>query len=498
MWRRTAQSKSALTEVVEAVPDQLESKSKFKTRWYHRRPAYWFLRNRDRKSGSRPAPEVLRLDVTPGVMPSGKLPVRVFIGTEPAQYRAERILIWSILQHRDPSRVYEIYLMKDLAGFDRRGWGTGFTNYRYAIPWFAGGKGRAIYNDVDQMYCADPAELFDMDMGGAGVLSVTERETSVMLIDCARMTGVWSLERARNGGRHDEFRSAIRDNRLWARLPVSWNARDEEYHPGESKCFHFTTLHTQPWRPFPEQIRYRPHRDGEAWYSLERAADAAGFTPFTKQHPSRRHRELLEQYRILHAEGERHLGLAAEETFDGRSLTQHESVIARLINATGATTLLDYGAGKGGRYRPHPGEPETGPIKEHPAWPGVRVTCYDPAYTPLAGPYDGRFDGVISTDVLEHIPEEDIGWVLDDMFSAARRFVYLVAACYPARKVLPNGENAHCTLLPPEWWRGQVEMAARRHHGITWTICAKERTFLGKKSRYYASGGLRDRADGPK
>ena len=100
-----------------------------------------------------------------GLARSAKPPVRIFVGTEPAQYRAERVFLWSVEQARDPSRVYEIYLMADLVGFDRRRWLTGFTNYRFAIPHFADGHGRAIYNDVDQIYLCDPAELFDMDMG---------------------------------------------------------------------------------------------------------------------------------------------------------------------------------------------------------------------------------------------------------------------------------------------------------------------------------------------
>ena len=45
--------------------------------------------------------------------------------------------------------------MKDLAGFARRYWKTGFTSYRYAIPAFAGDYGRAIYNDFDQVYLVD-------------------------------------------------------------------------------------------------------------------------------------------------------------------------------------------------------------------------------------------------------------------------------------------------------------------------------------------------------
>src|SRR3546814_16276160 len=76
--------------------------------------------------------------------------------------------------------------MRDLQGFDRDRWKTGFTNYRYAIPHMAGGTGRAIYNDVDQVYLGDPAELFDIDMEGAGRRCIAARETAVMLLEDRR------------------------------------------------------------------------------------------------------------------------------------------------------------------------------------------------------------------------------------------------------------------------------------------------------------------------
>ena len=80
------------------------------------------------------APQAFVLDVQPDHVSSGKAPVRIFVGTESAQFRAERVLIWSIIKHRDPARRYEIYLMKDLVGFNRHGWKTGFTCYRYGVP----------------------------------------------------------------------------------------------------------------------------------------------------------------------------------------------------------------------------------------------------------------------------------------------------------------------------------------------------------------------------
>ena len=77
--------------------------------------------------------------------------------------------------------------MTRLPGFAQGRWRTGFTNFRFAIPDLAGGHGRAIYNDVDQIYLADPAPLFDLPMGDAGYLALTPADTAVMLLDCARM-----------------------------------------------------------------------------------------------------------------------------------------------------------------------------------------------------------------------------------------------------------------------------------------------------------------------
>lgn len=33
-------------------------------------------------------------------------------------------------------------------------------------------------------------------------------------------------------------------------------------------------------------------------------------------------------------------------------------------------------------------------------------------------------------------------------------------ACFPARKRLPSGANAHCTIKPAGWWEKRVSSAA--------------------------------------
>src|SRR5262249_15856759 len=231
-------------------------------------------------------PERIVLGVRPGPARCAKPPVRIFLGSEASQFRPERVLVWSIERVRDPARVYEIHLMKEIAGFDRRGWTTGFTNYRFAIPEWAGGEGRAIYDDEDQIYLSDPARLFDAEMGEHGFLAIAERESSVMLLDCARMLPLWNLAAARRGSKKALLRRAALTPGLFGRCDAQWNARDGEYREGRSHLLHYTTLHTQPWRPFPGRFVYQDHPQAELWLELERSADAAGFQLFGRARPS--------------------------------------------------------------------------------------------------------------------------------------------------------------------------------------------------------------------
>jgi hypothetical protein len=198
---------------------------------------------------------------------------------------------------------------------------------------------------------------------------------------------------------------------------------------------------------------------------------------YNRQNPSARYRALLEQYRNMHRVGEKFLGLAPEKTFPDEKLLPQAARIKWLIECTGAQTLLDYGSGKGQLYQRKPVEvPNAG------SWPSIQaywglqeVRCYDPCYEPFSRLPEEQFDGVICTDVLEHCPEEDVPWILDELFGYARRFVFANAACYPARKHLPTGENAHCTIREPAWWRERLRETSARHPGVLWEVWVQSR-----------------------
>lgn len=430
--------------------------------------------------GMREWPERIVLGVRDGIGPTVKPPVRIFVGTEPAQYRAERVLLWSIEQARDPSRVYEIYLMKDLAGFDRRRWLTGFTNYRFAIPHFAGGVGRAIYNDVDQVYLADPGELFDTDLGGRGFLSISARDTSVMLLDCARMASVWPLTAARRERRKRLEARAGAIPGLWGPLDPCWNARDGEYEPGRTKLLHYTTIHTQPWQPFPRRYAYQRNPVARVWVDLERAADAAGYQVFTAARPSAAYTALLDRI----TQSDDHNRPWDGSLSPGWGLEEEIRGVQELVAASGARSVLAYGFA---------GRPE--------AWSLVQalrardsslvVACGDLATSAAAGQPTRQYDGVVCADVLEYLPDEDVPWVLGEVFARARQFVY-VAVVHGSRTRVWTGEIPLPSQAREEsWWLTHLAAASARHPTIHWRLVFHTRTALGRREVRVHDGGRR-------
>ena len=190
---------------------------------------------------------------------------------------------------------------------------------------------------------------------------------------------------------------------------------------------------------------------------------------YSRDNPSANYRRMVSQYRELHTHGERVLGLSADETYPGISMLPHTKRIKELIDQTGARTVLDYGCGKGYQYDlpvvEIPGVGKRDGVLDY--WDIDEVRCYDPCYERYSKLPEGKFDGVISTDVLEHCSEDDIPWIVAEMFSFAKGFVFASVACYPAKTTLPNGENAHATVRPFDWWKNIFGDAGSRHPHIT-------------------------------
>ena len=119
------------------------------------------------------------------------------------------------------------------------------------------------------------------------------------------------------------------------------------------------------------------------------------------------------------------------------------------MRETKAVRLLDYGSGKGYQYLRD---------RIHDVWGGILPHCYDPGVRQLIKRPEGLFDGVICTDVMEHIDRRDVGLVLTDIFGFLRPggFAYFNIYCGPSGKKFPDGTDVHLTVETPEWWEKQI------------------------------------------
>lgn len=148
--------------------------------------------------------------------------------------------------------------------------------------------------------------------------------------------------------------------------------------------------------------------------------------------------EMLEQIRKVHS---------TPKQWAGSSILHHLHQIKKVVEENNITTILDYGCGKA-RYHP----------KE------LNITKYDPGVIEFSEKPLGKFDMVMSTDVLEHVEEEFIVPVLDEIFNYATKFVFLSICIVPAKKILPDGRNAHVTVKPKEWWEERLSKYSLPSH----------------------------------
>lgn len=163
--------------------------------------------------------------------------------------------------------------------------------------------------------------------------------------------------------------------------------------------------------------------------------------------PSERYDYYLEQCRIHHA---------TRKTFSGNGVLKHARTLVEMSRVIGAESAIDYGCGKGLQYgKTFPAKDGTDQMLE--AALGYTVTKFDPAVPQFETAPAAPADLVWCTDVLEHIPEEDIPFIVSELSRLAVKGVFVTIGTYPAKKVLPNGENAHVCIKPEPWWVEQFK-----------------------------------------
>jgi len=171
-----------------------------------------------------------------------------------------------------------------------------------------------------------------------------------------------------------------------------------------------------------------------------------------KLKPSEDYYDLLDSYKELHKE---------EGKFRGISLVPLVPTLFNIIKENNCKTLLDYGCGKAIPYSKK--ECKSIGLKKP-----VQELCnldsfdlYDPAYPKYNKLSKKKYDIVVCTDVMEHIAEQDIDYVLKDILSHSKKAVFLNISCQPALKHFKEGkfkgQNVHISVFDGVWWSDKVK-----------------------------------------
>ena len=159
------------------------------------------------------------------------------------------------------------------------------------------------------------------------------------------------------------------------------------------------------------------------------------------------------------------------KNWSGYDVVKYQKLIKDLVTIYDAKTILDYGCGKGSQYReklPYgqlPGDPI--PLEDWKTFDeylGVKVYPYDPcvaAHNQLPDP-EIKFDGVICTQVLNSIPDDDMSWVRDLLQQYSAKFCFIGVNFQREAK----GKK---TMYNPEYFRQPRTREFFRSYYTGWT-----------------------------
>ena len=97
---------------------------------------------------------------------------------------------------------------------------------------------------------------------------------------------------------------------------------------------------------------------------------------------------------------------------------------------------------------------------------------YDPCHPVYNKRPTGKFDCVVATDVVEHIPKEELPYVLQhiDDCTAHDGKVFFTIPDTESQGHFMDGENMHCTIMEKEKWMWLIKKYLKKDFQIIWKI----------------------------
>ena len=285
------------------------------------------------------------------------------------------------------------------------------------------------------------------------------------------MSSIWNIEGARRERKSALLKYALEIKNLWGKLEPEWNARDEEYTQGKSKVLHYTALHTQPWHPFPHEFVYQESPVGNVWTELEHRANSAGFQMFGRTQPSSQFAQLVQMVsgKKVTLDSPSGLGQVEPDTLDSH----------QFISSMDNPSLL--------QYQIEPSQdlsPETNTLFS--TMPSLKITPFNWCTLDSSRP-NKPCDIVYASDGLTLIPDEDVPWLLEEIFSLASQLVYVTIHDEKLLPEIPSYLESHTRDF--QWWANQFQAISTRYPTIHWTLVFHTTNRQSKPSTIVRHGG---------
>ncbi len=187
----------------------------------------------------------------------------------------------------------------------------------------------------------------------------------------------------------------------------------------------------------------------ESSHETDAGREQIGAFAFRRDLPD--YHDFIALYRQMH--DSRYYGSSAVEL--------HLNSVAAAVAKHRPNSILDFGAGRSD-------------LAAHFWLDGARrIAKYDPAINTTKRMPEGEFDMVFCCDVMEHIPMSSVDQILTEIKQKSKTVVFTISTKL-ARAKLPDGSNAHCTLLTGAEWRRWIgdyfgnidEMPSRWEHEL--------------------------------
>lgn len=134
---------------------------------------------------------------------------------------------------------------------------------------------------------------------------------------------------------------------------------------------------------------------------------------------------------------------------------RHQRLVNCIINKHSVKSVMDFGCGL-----------------QHTLLKGItsknkkiKAVGYDPGITDeqqtelLKNSIDFNFlpELLISNDCLEHVPQEELFQCWEIFNKLSPKYMFIGVCTRPAYLLLPDGSNAHKTVMKGEWWEVQFK-----------------------------------------